>query len=84
MHFASPRFRTRLRHRESGPVDSGELRWLQTLALVFLVPPTWLPPPLGVGTFSLHWRFPSIRLLLIRRPPSFWKAWRFPPILDLR
>jgi hypothetical protein len=36
-----------------------------------LLLPTWLPPPVGVGTFSLHWRFPPIRLLLIRTPPLF-------------
>src|ERR687892_94324 len=48
-----------------------------------LLPCTTLPPPVGGGTFSLHWRFPSILLLLIVTPPVFWNAWRLPPIRDL-
>src|SRR5919106_4931744 len=43
-----------------------------------LLPCTTLPPPVGAGTFSLHWRFPFTRLRVTDCVPRLANSWMSP------
>jgi len=72
IRLSTPERDRRVGSSRRGASLAAERRLLQRRAhWSSLLPSTVLPPPVGRGVFSLHWRFPSMWLPRISTPPEF-------------